>query len=324
MRISKFYLIPLLIFIVILSSCDGGPPKFGRNKAEGEEAMPETDMVAGDDVLTVFAVNTTTAVQGQIKNYIEVNGDVETKSSIDAYADTMGKLTKLNIRVGSRVVKDEIIAEVDPSRPGMNFIASPVKSPITGTVVAIPSQIGATIAQGVPIARISRMDELQIRTEVAERFISKMSVGLEALLRFEAYPDERFRARITELSPVVDPNSRTMEVTLKLTSNDKRIKSGMFAEVKIITEEKEGIVKIPSECVVKRFGEYFVFVIKDDGTVERRKVNPGIQIDNKQEITEGLYGGEEVVLQGQTLLEDKARIKVIEKIESLAAEDRIE
>jgi membrane fusion protein (multidrug efflux system) len=221
------------------------------------------------------------------------------------------------------VQKDQVIAEVDPSRPGMKYVNSPVKSPISGTIISILAQVGTTINQAVPIAKISKMDEIQIKTALSERYISKIKLGLDALLRFEAYPDERFSTRITEVSPVVDPLTRTIEVRLNLLKYDKRIKVGMFAEVKIITQKKKNIIKIPADCLVKRYGGYYVFVVKD-GQVERRKVNPGIQIDNKLEITEGLIADEEVVMQGQTLLEDKAKVRVVEQIQPLTAQDVIE
>ena len=84
------------------------------------------------------------------------------------------------------------------------------------------------------------------------------------MLAFEAYPGIPFRAVITELSPVVDPQTRTLEVKLRLVQPDGRIKAGMFAAVKIITEKKAGIVKVPSDCLVRRFGGTYVFVIKKD------------------------------------------------------------
>ena len=58
--------------------------------------------------------------------------------------------------------------------------------------------------------------------------------------------------------------------------------------------------------------------------VEKRKVNPGIEIDNKLEITEGLSPDEEVVIRGQTLLEDKSKVKVIDVIQPLESRDVIE
>jgi membrane fusion protein (multidrug efflux system) len=128
---------------------------------------------------------------------------------------------------------------------------------------------------------------------------------------------------VTELAPVVDPISRTLEVRLRLTPPDRRIKAGMFGAVKIVTERRRGIVKVPSDVLVQRFGVAYVFVVKGDAA-ERRKVNPGLQIDNAVEITEGLSAGEEIVLRGQTLLEDKSKIRVVGRYPGLPAEQIVE
>jgi membrane fusion protein (multidrug efflux system) len=310
---KKNYVVCILVLCII----------FSCSQAKKDGSVAGMKELAVDSVDTIFAVNTTKAVKGEILDYIEVNGDVVAKTSVDIFADTMGKLTSLLIRLGDYVDKGEVIAEVDPSKPGMKFVASPVKSPISGTIISINVQVGATITPQIPIAKISRMDEIQVHTEVAERYISKIKEGLDALLRFEAYPDERFAATVRELSPVLDPLTRTMEVRLGFDNYDKRIRVGMFAEVKIITEKKLGIVKIPAECLVKRYGGYYVFVVAN-GQVEKRKVTPGLQIDNKLEIVNGLKPNEEVVIQGQTLLEDKAKVRVVEVIQPLARKDVIE
>jgi len=313
----------VLIFLsagIFFSGCSQIKEKYqDLIKKRDDAALSKTE-----EEESVFAVNVTRSIEGQINDYIELNGDVVTKANVDVYADTVGKITALYIDVGSVVAKDEVIAEVDPSRPGMRFVASPVKSPISGTIVDIPVREGATITQATPVATVSRTRELEIRTHVAERFISKMRLGLNAIIRFEAFPDERFQARISEISPVVDPQSRTLELKLRLLSPDRRIKSGMFAEIKIITEKKDNIVKIPYPALIKRYGEYFVFVVHDQSYVEKRKVNPGIQIDSKVEITEGLEPDEMIVIRGQTLLEDNAKVKVIDTVQPLEAQDKVE
>ena len=294
------------VIAAVLASCGPQPARRAAGVAPAAEGPIET----------VFAVDTTTATGGEILDYLMISGDVVTRTSVDVYPETAGRLSRLPIRLGEYVARDQVIAEVDPSRPGMTFVASPVKSPIAGTVIALPVQEGATVSQAVPVARIGRLDELEVRARVAERFISKVRVGLDAVLRFDAYPEERFRAIVAELSPVVDPQSRTLEVRLRLAPPDRRIKAGMFGQIKIVTSRKQGIVKVPSDVLVQRFGTYYVFVVKDGGA-QRRKVNPGLQIDNKVEITEGLAAGEEVVLRGQTLLEDKSKVRVVDRYPGL-------
>ena len=296
-------------------------------KQTGPSAKKSSDKE--EEQVTVFAVSTTLAVQGEIKDYLQLNGDIAARTTVDTFADTAGKLKSLYVKVGDTVRKDQIIAEIDPSRPGMTFASSPVKASISGTVTQVPVQIGSTVAPNLPIAKISKMDELEVILYVAERFISKMKVGLPAVIKTEAFPGELFTGSIRELSPVVDQSSRTMEIKLHLDDKTSRLKAGMFAEVKVITEEKKEIVKIPAEAMINRFGEYYVFVVEEDTElsdkwiVEKRIVVPGLRIDNQLEITNGLSGGDVVVIRGQTLLEDGLSVKVVSTVEPLEITDEV-
>lgn len=314
----------------VLSSCGNQPAK----DAPAEGALPaggaKSASKSGKDAApaaTVFAVNTTRAVKGQIRDYLLLSGDIVAGNSVDAYSDVAGKVVKLYVSVGDRVAKDAPLAEIDPSRPGMNYVAGVAKAPISGIIVSLPAQLGMTISQASPVARISRTDSLELRTYVAERFISKLRVGLKADITLDAYPGRSFSAAVRELSPVLDPASRTMEVRLDLARSDSALKAGMFAKVKIITEEKSGVVKIPASMMVKRFGANYVFVVETDPVdpaflvARRRPVVPGILIDDKLEILEGLAADEEIVARGQTLLDDGTRVNVVDRIEPLSAAD---
>ncbi|MFW6338606.1 MAG: efflux RND transporter periplasmic adaptor subunit [Alkalispirochaetaceae bacterium] len=335
------FVLPMLALLV-LAGCGVFPSGGGRPDSEeearasenGRDEERESTEARGEpgareverdgERETVFAVNVTPAVEGEIKDYIEINGEIETVATIEVFPETNGELTELFVGVGDSVSRDQVVAEVDPSRPGQNFAASPVRSPIAGTVVSVPGRVGQTVSASTPVMRVSRTNELEVVTQVAERFISKIRRGLNAVVRLDAYPEERFAAGVSELSPVVDTATRTLEVKLRFDEPDPRIRAGMFAEVRIITEEKQGIVKIPADCLVTRFGDTTVFVVNDEGVAEQRDVTPGIEVDNTLEIVSGLEPGERVVYQGQSLLEDRARVRVIDTVTPLEAQDEME
>lgn len=303
--------------VVLLAGC-GGPP--GGGSAQGPGG-PDGGREITEE--TTFAVNVTRPVRGEIKDYLELNGGVEPASSVDVYPDTSGEIANLRVRVGEAVSRDEVVAEVDRSRPGQQFEPSPVRAPIAGTVTQRYVDVGTTVGPSVPVVQLSRTDELEIRTEVAERFISLVREGQDAVVFLEAYPGERFAARVTELSPVVDPATRTMGVTLRFVRRDPRIKAGMFGDIRLITEVRTGIVKVPSDAVVRRFDTPYLFVVTGDGTVEQREVELGISIGEQVEITSGVEPDERIVIQGQSLLDDGAAVRVIEEVDALPQEHEI-
>jgi multidrug efflux pump subunit AcrA (membrane-fusion protein) len=111
-----------------------------------------------------------------------------------------------------------------------------------------------------------------------------------------------------------------MEVTVGVSNAGARLKPGMFAKVKIITEQKSNIVRIPANAMVQRFGRTYVFVVEPDPDnpqgfrARERGISPGILIDGILEVAQGLAADEEIVVRGQTLLEDGVRINVIDRI----------
>ncbi|MDR0487700.1 MAG: efflux RND transporter periplasmic adaptor subunit, partial [Treponema sp.] len=261
-----------LLIIFIFTGCD-------RIKEAREKRGPGGPR---ESAAPVYAVNTILAAQGQIQDYIALSGDIVAGSTVDAYSDAAGKVTQLYVAVGSRVNKGDPIAAVDPSRPGMDYRLSIANAPISGTVILLPAQVGMTITQAVPLARISGGGALEIKLYVAERFISKMAMNLPCEITLDAWPGRIFQGSVGEVSPTLDTASRTMEVKVNVNNAGSYLKAGMFAKVRIITGRKENIVKIPASAVINRFGEQYVFVVDktdpENPVVSKRVVVPGILI----------------------------------------------
>jgi len=310
----------LMITLLSFSGCERIKETYGKLQ---NSVDPSGGTGGAGPVVQVYAVNTIPAANGQIRDYLALSGDIIASSIVDTYSDAAGKVSRLYVSVGSSVQRGDPVAEVDPSRPGMEFIASVVRAPVAGTVIALPAQLGMTVSQAVPLARISGGAGLGTRLYVAERFISKISLNHPCEITLDAYPGEIFRGSITEVSPTVDTTSRTMEIRVGIENHGGRLKAGMFAKVRIITETKENVVKIPSSAVVNRFGEQYVFSVDNTNpeapVARKRVIVPGIVIDGVMEVRQGLAPNEEVVIRGQTLLEDGSRVNVIEQLQPLSA-----
>ncbi|WP_318713739.1 efflux RND transporter periplasmic adaptor subunit [Treponema sp.] len=286
-----------------LVSCKGNKDE---DKKKGDEAQE-----------TVYAVNTFKTKSGNLDNYLEFGGDVSSVSAIDVLPDTNGKITRTLVSVGDKVKKDDIIAYVDASRPGMNYAASPVKSPVSGTVTSFPYTVGATVAPSMSIAKISDTKDLQIKVNIPERFVSRIQLNQKAAITFDSYPSDVFNAIVYEVSPVLDSVSRTMAIKLKIVPEDPKVRVGMYARVKLITESMHDVIVLPSNAVVMREGKPYLFVVSDKktesgkSTVDMVPVKLGISVDNNTEISEGVTAGVEVVVKGQTLLNQGDAVTVL-------------
>ena len=305
-----FILMAAAILSSALVSCKG--------KSEKTAKEEETE--------TIYAVNADIVQAGNLDDYLEFGGDVSSVSAVDVYPDAAGKISRIRVSVGDLVKKDQIIAYVDPSRPRMNYSENPVKAPISGRVTSFPPTIGTMVSQSYSIAKISDTDELQIKVNVAERFISRIRENQTAIVSFDAYPGVEFKARVFEVSPVLDTTSRTMLAKLKVEPADSRIKAGMYARVKLITDTIEGAVVIPNDAIVYRDGKPYVFTAKSESSessVNMVSVKEGLSVDNKTEIQEGLKEGDVIIVKGQSLLSDGSKVKIL-SISGKAVESKTE
>lgn len=289
-----------LLLTLLLSGCGMG----------GAEETPE-DSASEEEFTVTVAVQ---RMQPQVfSDYFEAAGEIQPESSVDVFAETVGELSELSVEKGDRVTRDQVIAQVDPSRPGQRFSASPVRAPISGTIVGVTTRIGAQVAQQTPVARIATTDQLELIAGVPERYVRFLEPGGAAEVRLDSLPGEVFAARIDRLSPVVDPQSRTLETVLAFRGATDGIRPGMFARVRIQLESREDALVVPQRAVIRRDSGAYVYVIDSEDRARSRDVELGIEIDAMAELRSGIEPGDRVIVKGQNLLEDGTRVRVVEE-----------
>lgn len=290
-----------VIFTAGLTGC-------GKKKGSAKE---------DEKVETIFAVNCLKAVPRNLDNYLEFGGNVQTAASVDVYPDVQsGKISRILVKVGDKVKKDQVLCEVDASRPGMDYRSSPIKAPVAGTITSFPFSLGQQVAASTPVGKISSTGTLEVKTNVAERFVSRISMNQKAELTFDAFPGEKFPATLVEIDPVLDTSSRTLGIKLVQTPSDNRLRAGMYARIKLITGTKKNTIVIPSNVIVNRNDEEIVYIVDSmTNTVKASPVKKGLRIDDKQEVEMGITPGDLVVIKGQALLSDGAKVNVVSIIE---------
>ena len=268
----------------------------------------------------IFTVRTEYAEIRTLQAYIEVNANIVSGHQVAVMPDANGRIVSMLVSLGDSVQRGALLAEVDPSRPGTDYSLSPVYAPIAGMVVTAPQTTGTTVSTSTPLMTLAVNDSVEIEALIPEREIGQLRTGLQAEVRLEAFPGETFMATLTQVSPVVDPVSRTKQIILRFNRRDQRINPGMFVRVKLNTRIYENAVSIPAEALVNHRGTTVVYVLdanpSDDsppGTflVQEREVNLGVTIDNEVEIKAGIASGEAVVVQGHQFLTDGAAVRVI-------------
>lgn len=292
------------------AASQGGAPVSGG----GRPATPagQAGQATGQNGRRVFPVRAAVVAAGNVIQYTKLHGDVVSSSETKVYPSVAGKLMERKVRVGDRVAKGTVIAYVDPSRAGVSYLPNAVESPVAGTVLSVAVDEGDTITTGTVVATVGNLARVKVAIAVPERYLANLAVGTRAEVRFDAVPGVAYGARIAEMSPVVDPASRTLEVKLDFDRQDTRILAGMLATVRLITDARYGVVVVPRSAVALGMDEASVFVIRPDGTAERRVVFPGLEGEDSFEIRRGLAAGERIVVEGRGALSDGDRLRIIE------------
>ncbi len=242
---------------------------------------------------------------------LEFVGNIRAKEEVAVYPKVSGKIVEKAKEEGAAVKKGEAIASIDRDEVGLTYEKAPVESPLEGVIGRVYVDIGSYVTPQTPVALVVDMEKMKIDLSVPEKYVSKVSVGQEAKIRADAYANEDFTGVITKVSPVLDVDTRSVPIEITVDNVDHRLKSGMYAKVRLTVTENARVPVILKEALVGRGDDQAVFIAKND-KAEWRKVKVGIREGAYVGLTEGADEGELVVIMGQQRLSDGAAIRAEE------------
>jgi membrane fusion protein (multidrug efflux system) len=143
---------------------------------------------------------------------------------------------------------------------------------------------------------------------VEERHVSLVRVGSVARVSGDAYPGRVFEARATRTVHALDPRSRTLGVEMEIANRDHRLKPGMYARVELVIDHHPGALLVPGDAIFTENEAAVVFVVRD-GVVGRRPVATGVNEGTLVEVTRGLAGDEQVIVDGKELVREGQKVR---------------
>jgi len=244
-----------------------------------------------------------------LERVIEYVGTIRGKDEAVVYPKVSGKIIEKVKDEGSPVEKGEVIAYIDRDEVGLTFEKAPVESPLAGVVGRVYVDIGSNVNPETPVALVVDMEGVKTELQIPERYTADISLGEKALISVDAYPRERFTGTITKISPVLDVETRSSPIEITIRDENRLLKSGMFAKVKLIIEERPGVPVILKEAIIGKVPDTYVYVIANNKAI-MRKISLGIRQGPYFEVTNGLAVGDRVVVMGQQRLRDGSPVSV--------------
>jgi RND family efflux transporter MFP subunit len=172
-----------------------------------------------------------------------------------------------------------------------------IRAPFAGRVTDRMIVEGQQLAAAAPAFTLGDFSPLRVRVHLPEAVARKVEPNQRVLVTPEAAPAP-LEAVVERISPVVDPTTSTVRLTLLLADGDLAARVGGFVKVRITTEEHVDALAIPKLALVEEGALRSVFVAEAD-TVRKVEIETGLYDESHIEVLEGLFPGDFVVTMGQ-------------------------
>jgi membrane fusion protein (multidrug efflux system) len=259
-----------------------------------------------EEFVQKIAVEVMPVTRGNVNSTCEVLGSILADKTAQVFPETMGRITKILVREGSYVAKENNLMAMRNETIGFEYEEGFIKSPINGNVAKIMVDVGAMVTPQAPVAVVMDYSRVQVEFNVAEANMNCIGKNDRIQVQVDAMPNENFQGMVSEITPVVDPMTRTFGVTAIINNSKRLLRPGMTARVKINLGERTNVLIIPKDALL----DGYLFVVADS-TAERRDVTAGIIGDMNVEIVNGVNDGDMVVVVGQQRLAGGEKVKPV-------------
>ncbi|HAV11493.1 MAG TPA: hypothetical protein DCX32_03030 [Candidatus Moranbacteria bacterium] len=173
---------------------------------------------------------------------------------------------------------------------------SRIVAPFSGVITAKNSQLGSLAAPGSPIYSLSSSDKKEVLISVAGEEAERMEVGQAVKISLEG--QDETEGKIISISPVSDFKDRKSSIRIAVS---EEVRLGSYVQISILLEKKDSILVVPTEAIVKKYHDTFIYV-SENGKAAQRAVETGIAQNGSTEIVSGLSAGEILITKGQHYL----------------------
>lgn len=178
-----------------------------------------------------------------------------------------------------------------------------VSAPISGTVASRQITVGETVeAANKPLVTLLNDKSVLAIANIYEKDINKIRLGQPVRVKVASLPDRIFIGKISLIGSVVEGETRVVPVQAELDNPDNLLKTGMFAELEVLTDKTAtAVLTIPTSAVVEANGKKIVYV-QNGNSFQATEVSLGQVSGDLVEIKSGLFDGDFVVTQRATQL----------------------
>lgn len=346
-RSLNHFLFSLLLGSCALSSCQrpqqgqtspgpgtgGGPPALPAEvftveprdlpievTAVGSIRSPETTTVSSDTAGIVVFLDTPEGARVEKGHLLARLDDAEARAELKVAEARAENARAVHARVkplfedgvASRQALDDAEAELSTAEGLLeeartNLDKTEIRAPFTGVLGLRRAQLGQYLASGGGITQLTKIDPLEITFSVPETAADRVALGQKVIGELGRCRGN-FEAAVVAIDPAVDPASRTLPLLARVPNPEGRLRPGMSVELRLVVGNRERVLAVPREALVRAGTRYEIWVLDADDRARPQVVVPGAFEPELVEIREGLEASARVVASGHQKLRPGAPV----------------
>ena len=227
--------------------------------------------------------------------------------------DRLARLEKLRRQsVSSEQAYDDAKAEFDAASGAFveartRLEKTTITAPFTGVLGLEQVNVGQYVESGTPVVEITRIDPLELRFSIPQRFAADLEVGQKVVGRVGSC-GAGFDGEVTAIDPRVDVATRSVRLEASVPNPEGALFPGMAVSLRLVVGEIPGALVVPQEAVVRQGTKHVVYVIDAENVAAPRNVTLGRFFVDGVHVRSGIEPGARVVTAGQQKLRPGATV----------------
>jgi cobalt-zinc-cadmium efflux system membrane fusion protein len=272
--------------LLLISSPEVSQAFSDYQKAQADEVLASRELQRSQDLYSRGAI---------AQKDLQAAEDAAQKASVDV------KTAAEHIRI--------LGAQLDRPSPVIE-----VRAPISGTITEqnVSGGTGVKSLDNSPnLFTIADLSRVWVLCDVYENNLAQVHAGDHATVRLNAFPGRVFDARVSNISRVLDPTTRSAKVRLELDNPDGLLRPNLFATATFVSAARQARLTVPASAVLKLQDRMWVFRKEGNSRFRRVEIQTGVTLpDGSEEVLAGLNGNDAIVanaLQFSSAVEAQSR-----------------
>jgi RND family efflux transporter MFP subunit len=198
------------------------------------------------------------------------------------------------------------LAELERTKQPVRSI--PIFAPASGFVLTRNAYANLRVTPEMDLYTLADLKHVWILADVSESDAAQVRMGAMAAVERSDAPGRKFMARVTNILPQIDPQTRTLKVRLEADNPGLTLRPDLFVNVEFQIAIPSRLA-VPEDALIDTGNTQVVYIDRGGGTFQPRRVQAGERYDGKVEIVSGLERGERIALSGAFLLDSESRMK---------------